>query len=105
MFQTVCEGVWWGTITSEPGSGGDLARTQAIARPGPTDGVCRLTGQKAFGSESGITSYMFTTAIPEGGTAPYESVLRAVEADHDGRRNAVQGKIKCPSVSHRVSPR
>jgi alkylation response protein AidB-like acyl-CoA dehydrogenase len=70
MFQTVCEGAWWGTITSEPGSGGDLAKTQAIARPGPADGVYRLTGQKAFGSGSGITSYMFTTAITEGETAP-----------------------------------
>ena len=70
MFQTVCEGAWWGTITSEPGSGGDLARTQTSARPGPTDGTYWLTGQKAFGSGSGITSYMFTTAIPEGETAP-----------------------------------
>jgi len=70
MFQTVRTGAWWGTITSEPGSGGDLAKTLAIARPGPTDGVYRLTGQKAFGSGSGITSYMFTTAIPEEETAP-----------------------------------
>ena len=70
IFQTVCAGAWWGTITLEPGSGGDLAKTQAIARPGPTDGAYRLTGQKAFGSGSGVTSYMFTTAIPEGETAP-----------------------------------
>jgi alkylation response protein AidB-like acyl-CoA dehydrogenase len=69
IFQTVCEGAWWGTIASEPGSGGDLAKTQAIARPGPTDGVYQLTGQKAFGSGSGITSYMVTAAIPEGETA------------------------------------
>jgi alkylation response protein AidB-like acyl-CoA dehydrogenase len=70
ILQTVCEGAWWGTITSEPGSGGDLAKTQAIACPGPTDGVYRLTGQKAFGSGSGMTSYMLTTAMPEGETAP-----------------------------------
>jgi alkylation response protein AidB-like acyl-CoA dehydrogenase len=70
IFQTVCEGAWWGTITSEPGSGGDLAKTQAIARPGPTDGAYRLSGQKAFGSGSGMTSYMLTTAIPEGETTP-----------------------------------
>ena len=70
IFQTVCEGAWWGTVASEPGSGGDLAKTQAIARPGPTDGVYRLTGQKAFGSGSGITSYMVTTAMPEGEPAP-----------------------------------
>lgn len=70
IFQTVCEGAWWGTITSEPGSGGDVTKTRAIARPGPTDGVYRLTGQKAFGSGSGMTSYMLTTAIPEGETTP-----------------------------------
>ena len=70
IFQTVCEGAWWGTIASEPGSGGDVTKTQTVARPGPTDGVFRLTGQKAFGSGSGITSYMLTTAIPEGEAAP-----------------------------------
>ena len=70
IFQTVCEGAWWGTIASEPGSGGDVTKTQTIARPGATDGVHRLTGQKAFGSGSGMTSYMLTIAIPEGETAP-----------------------------------
>ena len=70
IFQTVCEGAWWGTIASEPGSGGDVTKTQAIARPGPTDGVYRLTGQKAFGSGSGMTSYMLTIAMPEGEPAP-----------------------------------
>lgn len=64
IFQTAREGAWWGTITSEPGSGGDMFRTRAIARPGPTDGAYLLTGQKSFGSGSGITSYMFTTALP-----------------------------------------
>ena len=70
MFQTVREGPGGAPSPPEPGSGGDLAKIQAIARRGPTDGSYRLTGQKAFGSGSGITSYMFTTAIPEGETAP-----------------------------------
>jgi alkylation response protein AidB-like acyl-CoA dehydrogenase len=70
IFQTVCEGAWWGTISSEPGSGGDVTKTQTTACPGATDGSYQLTGQKAFGSGSGITSYMLTIAIPEGETAP-----------------------------------
>jgi alkylation response protein AidB-like acyl-CoA dehydrogenase len=70
IFQTVHEGAWWGTIASEPGSGGDLAKTTATARRGPSDGAYVLTGQKAFGSGSGITSYMVTAAIPAGETAP-----------------------------------
>jgi alkylation response protein AidB-like acyl-CoA dehydrogenase len=62
-------GNWWGTITSEPGSGGDVGRTRAIAR---SDGnsTWRLSGEKHFGSGSGITSFMITTAVPEGETAP-----------------------------------
>lgn len=68
VFETVKEGAWWGTITSEPGSGGDVARSKAQAsRDG--DGW-RLTGQKHFGSGSGITSYMITTAVPEGEEKP-----------------------------------
>jgi alkylation response protein AidB-like acyl-CoA dehydrogenase len=59
---------WWGTITSEPGSGGDVARTAAVAVG--ENGVYYLTGTKHFGSGSGITSYMFTTAVPDGETDP-----------------------------------
>lgn len=68
LFETALAGEWWGTITSEPGSGGDIARTKTIAgRDG--DGY-RLSGQKHFGSGSGMSSYMITTAIPEGDPAP-----------------------------------
>ena len=84
IFQTVCEGAWWGTVSSEPGSGGDLAKTQAVARPGPTDGVYRLTGQKSFGSGSGMTSYMITTALPEGESAPDVFVLDMRQVAWDG---------------------
>lgn len=70
IFQRVREGAWWGTISSEPGSGGDVTKTQTIARPGGANGDYRLTGQKAFGSGSGITSYMLTIAVPEGESAP-----------------------------------
>ena len=68
VFDTVEAGAWWGTITSEPGSGGDVARSKTAAvREGDH---WRLTGAKHFGSGSGITSYMLTTAVPEGDDEP-----------------------------------
>jgi len=70
IFRTVCEGAWWGTIASEPGIAGEITKTQATAQRGRADGTHLLTGQKNFGSGSGITSYMTTVAIPEGKTAP-----------------------------------
>lgn len=63
------EGAWWGTITSEPGSGGDVSRTRATAKRAAGDGWL-LSGQKHFGSGSGITSFMITTAVPEGEAEP-----------------------------------
>ena len=70
IFRRVSEGAWWGTIASEPGIGGDMSKTRATARRGSSDGTYLLTGQKTFGSGSGITSYMITVAVPEGETAP-----------------------------------
>src|SRR5262245_519258 len=35
VFATVRDGAWWGTIVSEPGTGGDLSLTRAVARPAP----------------------------------------------------------------------
>ena len=68
VFDTVEAGAWWGTITSEPGSGGDVSRSKTAAvRDGDH---WRLTGAKHFGSGSGITSYMLTTAVPEGADEP-----------------------------------
>jgi alkylation response protein AidB-like acyl-CoA dehydrogenase len=69
VFQSAKEGAWWGTITSEPGSGGDIYKTRAVARATSSDGSYLLTGQKHFGSGSGVTSYMLTAAVPEGETA------------------------------------
>jgi len=70
VFRTAREGAWWGTITSEAGSGGDMTKTKAMARPAGGDGGYLITGQKQFGSGSGMTSYMITTALPEGETTP-----------------------------------
>ena len=69
VFGGVRAGAQWGTITSEPGSGGDIGKTAAGAVPDGR-GNYLLSGKKHFGSGSGVLSYMVTTAIPEGETAP-----------------------------------
>ena len=59
---TAVEGAEWGTVTSEPGSGGDVAQTRTSAAPSDAGDVdapipgrrYRLTGDKHFGSGTGI---------------------------------------------------
>lgn len=92
IFATVDDGAWWGTITSEPGSGGDVTRSRTVARSASGAGgaraagsvgrgddghsrvgqeaTWRVSGQKHFGSGTGVTSYMLTTAVPEGEDEP-----------------------------------
>ena len=84
IFQTVLDGAWWGTITSEPGSGGDLMRTRAVARVDGDAAAYRLSGDKQFGSGSGITAYMMTAAIPEGEEQPDLFYLAVKDAAWDG---------------------
>lgn len=75
VFASAGRGEQWGTITSEPGSGGDIARTRATSSSiddlewmvGQSYAV---TGDKHFGSGSGIVDRMITTAIPEGEDQP-----------------------------------
>ena len=89
MFASAVAGEQWGTITSEPGSGGDIARTRSVASPldaepflvGRSYGV---TGAKHFGSGLGITDRMMTTAIPEGETEPTIFVLDVRDRPWDG---------------------
>lgn len=64
-FETARQGHFWGTLTSEPGSGGDIMKTRTLAEPAGESALFRLTGEKHFGSGSGITSYMITTAKAE----------------------------------------
>jgi alkylation response protein AidB-like acyl-CoA dehydrogenase len=66
VFSTALDGAWWGTITSEPGSGGDLAATRASATPAATGDGYLLSGQKHFGSGTGVMSYMITTGVISG---------------------------------------
>ena len=71
----------WATVTSEPGSGGDIARTRAVATPDPgatafvEGSTWRVTGDKHFGSGWGIAERMITTAVPEGEDGPAIFVL------------------------------
>lgn len=76
VFQSAADGRQWGTITSEPGSGGDILRTRTVAVPDP-DGrpdlpgtTYRLTGDKHFGSGFGQCDLMFTTAVVDGEDGP-----------------------------------
>ena len=69
VTESALAGAWWGTITSEPGSGGDIANTKAVARFDGR-GAWRVSGQKHFGSGSGVTSFTITTAVAEGEQAP-----------------------------------
>ena len=84
IFESVREGAWWGTIASEPGSGGDLALTKATARRADSGVAYLLTGQKQFGSGSGITSFMIAAARPEGETGPDLFVLDMRGVTWDG---------------------
>jgi alkylation response protein AidB-like acyl-CoA dehydrogenase len=80
----------WGTITSEPGSGGDITRTRATAIPSSDVAVdlpgvtYLLGGDKHFGSGSGVTDFMITTAVPLGETDPSLFVLDVRDRPWDG---------------------
>lgn len=90
VFATAAKGEQWGTITSEPGSGGDILRTKTRALPAePTAGalpgdVYRISGDKHFGSGSGVTSFMMTTAVPDGEDAPTVFILDVRDRPWDG---------------------
>ena len=82
LAQSALDGAWWGTIISEPGSGGDITKSKAAAR---RDGSqYRLTGAKHFGSGSGITSFMITAALPEGEEQPSLFFMDVRDVPWDG---------------------
>jgi alkylation response protein AidB-like acyl-CoA dehydrogenase len=91
VLASAAEGEQWGTITSEPGSGGDIGRTKAAARPDDEPGggalpgsSYRVSGDKHFGSGSGVTSFMITTALPDGEDEPTIFVLDVRDRAWDG---------------------
>jgi alkylation response protein AidB-like acyl-CoA dehydrogenase len=82
IFEGVRRGAWWGTISSEPGSGGDHRRTASTARR--ESDHWEISGVKHFGSGSGITSYMLTTAVPDGEDAADWFFVRTGGVPWDG---------------------
>jgi alkylation response protein AidB-like acyl-CoA dehydrogenase len=89
VFASAIAGEQWGTITSEPGSGGDIGRTRAVATPADVEAVLpghtyAVTGDKHFGSGMGITDRMMTTAIPDGEDDPTIFVLDVRDRPWDG---------------------
>jgi len=81
-IDTALAGHWWGTVISEPGSGGDPARTRTQAMA--VDGGWQLTGEKHFGSGSGMTSFMITTARATGEAHPDLFVIDMRDRPWDG---------------------
>ena len=93
VFASAESGEQWGTITSEPGSGGDIGRTRATATPVDAESFMSgrayaITGDKHFGSGLGIADRMVTTAIPEG------------EDDADD----VRARRACPALGRQRGP-
>ena len=105
VVATAAAGHQWGTITSEPGSGGDILRTSAQATPADRDSDSdsdsdsnsnsgsdgdvpgagyRVRGDKHFGSGSGVTSFMITTAVPQGEDGPTIFILDVRDRPWDG---------------------
>jgi alkylation response protein AidB-like acyl-CoA dehydrogenase len=89
VFASAAAGEQWGTITSEPGSGGDISRTRATAAPLDAEpflsgSAYSVTGDKHFGSGFGITDRMMTTAIPQGESDPTIFVLDVRDRPWDG---------------------
>jgi alkylation response protein AidB-like acyl-CoA dehydrogenase len=80
-------GHWFGTISSEPGGGGDVMATRATAMR-DANGDWRVTGDKHMGSGSGVTSFMITIAVPEGEELPDIFLLDTRELPWDGSRGA-----------------
>lgn len=79
----------WGTITSEPGSGGDIMKTKTVAVPADGEPFLpgmpyALSGDKHFGSGSGICHRMITTAVADGEAAPHVFVLDSAGRPWDG---------------------
>jgi len=84
VFQTVLDGAWWGTIVSEPGSGGDTGLTRSVAQPVKPPLEYCLSGHKHFGSGSGLTSFMTTQAVPAGESASDLFYLEVRNVPWDG---------------------
>ena len=83
IYKTVIDGGQWGTIVSEPGSGGNSALSRAELTV-DENGRDVLSGRKHFGSGSGVTSYMITNAVSEGAAGPSTLFLDVRDVPWDG---------------------
>lgn len=88
-FESAVAGDQWGTITSEPGSGGDIGRTRAKATPLEAapflpGSSYAVSGDKHFGSGLGVTDRMMTTAVAAGEEDPMIFVLDVRARPWDG---------------------
>lgn len=84
VFQSALDGHFWGTIASEPGSGGDVQKTKARATPVKGSVNYQLYGAKHFGSGSELVSYMITAAKPDGAEGPMGFYLDLRDQPWDG---------------------
>lgn len=87
VWSSIAAGHWWGTLTSEPGSGGDIRATHTVATQAPNEPLplrFLLTGEKHFGSGSGIASFMTTTARVGAETEPRAMFFDLRHAPWDG---------------------
>jgi alkylation response protein AidB-like acyl-CoA dehydrogenase len=84
VFRETVAGAWWGTLTSEPGTNGDLLRSKAVAHRSRNGSTFNIHGMKHFGSGCGVTTYMITTAIPEGEARPDWFIARMPAPSWDG---------------------
>jgi len=76
-------GEWFGTVSSEPGGGGDVMATRATAKR-DGEGRWRVSGDKHMGSGSGVASFMITIAVPDGEESPDIFLLDTRQLPWDG---------------------
>lgn len=80
------QGHFWGTITSEPGSGGNVLNTKTRASKNASG--YHISGLKHFGSGTGIMSFMITTAVAPDESQPDIFFLDMRDVPLDGSQGA-----------------
>ncbi len=89
VLASAAAGERWGTITSEPGTGGDILRSTAVAEASDDDPFIpgdsyRITGDKHFGSGSGVVDRMITSALVVGADQPSFFAMDVSDRAWDG---------------------
>jgi alkylation response protein AidB-like acyl-CoA dehydrogenase len=97
VIRRAMEGAWWGTITSENGTSGDVMLSKAVATPTGTAPGYRISGAKHFGSGSGMMQCMVTTAVAQGEQQPDWFIMEMPPQPWDGKNGA---RILAPWDGH-----